>query len=77
MFYLSLFCFGIIFAAMLVLLLCLIYAGISDICGALTTEESDYLWETMKACGFGGIAAICLLTLSWLIYGVVLILLTF
>lgn len=62
---------------MLVILLCLIYAGICDICGLISEDEANLIWETMKGCAFAAVLSICLLVLGWLIYGVVLILLTF
>lgn len=61
---------------MLVILLCLIYTGMADICGEIPPDDANLIWETMKACAVATGCAICLLVLSWLIYGAVLIILT-
>ena len=76
MFYISLFCFGIIAAAMLVMLLLIVLAGLCDLCDSLTDDEAMLVWEAIKACAVAAGCAICLLVLAWLIYGAVLIILT-
>lgn len=70
------FCFGIVAAAMMVMLLLLIIAGLCDLCDSLTDNEAELIWDTMKACAYTTVVALCILALAWLIYGAVLILLT-
>lgn len=73
MFGITMFCLGVVMAAMMLILFCLVYVIGLDIMDEWSSEAADAAWNIMKYSAFGVIAAICLLALSWLIYVVVLI----
>lgn len=76
MFGISFICLCVITGAMLIMLLLMVFAGLCNLCDSLTDDEAMLIWEAMKACAVVAGCAIGLLVLSWLIYGVVLIILT-